>query len=121
MAKLRKYSEFWPYYVSQHLHPVNRTLHALGTTCVVAICVGAYLTTIDWLWAAPVAGYGFAWIGHFVFERNRPATFRHPIWSLVADFQMYTLILLGEMTPELEYARRMYPETAKSMASRGVQ
>ncbi|MCM2254482.1 MAG: DUF962 domain-containing protein [Vicinamibacteria bacterium] len=114
------YREFWPFYVSQHLHPVNRMLHAVGTTCVIAIVAGAALTTPGWMGVAPVAGYGFAWLGHLVFERNRPATFRHPLWSLIGDFHMYALMLLGQMKPELEYARRLYPDTAAAFDSRGA-
>lgn len=114
------YREFWPYYVSQHLHPLNRALHAVGTTFVIAIAAGAVLTTPVWMFAAPVAGYSFAWLGHLVFERNRPATFRHPVWSLMGDFHMYGLMLLGQMKPELEYARRMYPETAAAFDARGA-
>jgi hypothetical protein len=103
---LQSYEAFWPFYVSQHLDPTNRKLHALGTSLVLA-CLGlAAADSPRWLLLAPVAGYGFAWIGHFVFEKNRPATFTYPLWSLRGDFRMYRLMLLGRMRPELERARR---------------
>ena len=82
------YEEFWPFYVSQHRHPLNRGLHFLGTTLVLVLAVAAVLVSPLWLLAAPVAGYGFAWIGHLVFEKNKPATLTHPLWSLRGDFRM---------------------------------
>jgi hypothetical protein len=103
---LGTYQEFWPYYVSQHLRPSTRALHFFGTTFVLACLGAAALVSPVWLLAAPFGGYGPAWIGHFFFEKNRPATFRHPLWSLRGDFRMYRLTLLGRMGPELERARR---------------
>jgi hypothetical protein len=109
--RYRTYDEFWPFYVAQHRHPVNRALHFTGTTLVLACALFALRT--PWLLAAaPFAGYGFAWIGHFFFERNHPATFTHPLWSLRGDFRMYRLILLGRMRAELERARRIFPAGA---------
>ena len=103
------YEEFWPFYVSQHSHPATRKLHFLGTALVwVALAAGVFLSP-TWLVAAPLAGYGFAWVGHFAFERNRPATFEYPLWSLRADFRMFRLMLFGLMEPELERAARMFP------------
>ncbi len=80
MAEFRSFREFYPYYLGEHRHPVCRRLHLLGSTLVLAVVLVAILTA-DWRWLllAPVVGYGFAWIGHFVFEKNRPATFRHPL------------------------------------------
>jgi hypothetical protein len=103
------YEEFWPFYVSQHLHPVCRALHFVGTTCVLAALAAAVLRAPGWLLCAPLAGYGFAWIGHFFFERNRPATFTYPLWSLRGDFRMYRLTLLGRMPPELRRASERFP------------
>lgn len=101
---LTTYEEFWPFYVSQHLDPTNRALHFVGTTLVLVFLVAGLLVS-PWWWAAmPVAGYGFAWAGHFFFERNRPATFTYPLWSLRADFRMYRFTWLGRMEAEVNRA-----------------
>jgi hypothetical protein len=102
---LTTYEEFWPFYVSQHLHPVNRAIHFVGTTLALASLAAAALGSAVWLVATPLAGYGFAWAGHFFFEKNRPATFTYPLWSLRADFRMYRLTLQGKMGAEVEHAR----------------
>jgi hypothetical protein len=101
------YEEFWPFYVSQHRHPVNQALHFTGTTLVLACLAAAVIVAPLWLAVSPLAGYGFAWIGHFFFERNRPATFTYPLWSLRADFRMYRKIWLGQMRAEMEKAARI--------------
>jgi hypothetical protein len=93
----RTYEEFWPYYVEEHSHPVCRALHFTGTTLAILCVAAAIVISPWWLAAAPVAGYLFAWIGHFAFERNRPATFQYPWWSLRADFRMYRYLWLGRM------------------------
>jgi hypothetical protein len=100
------FEEFWPFYVNEHSHPVNRALHFVGTTSVIA-CVGAAVATASPLplLAAPIFGYGFAWAGHYLVEKNRPATFTYPLWSLRADFVMYGKMLTGRMGAELERAR----------------
>jgi hypothetical protein len=112
MKRIESFEEFWPYYVAQHRHPVNRRLHFVGTTLVL-ICLGlAVLRSPVWLLVMPLAGYGFAWIGHFVFERNKPATFTHPLWSLRGDFRMYRLLWLGRMSPEIRRADEQFPAGA---------
>jgi hypothetical protein len=79
---LRSFEEFWPCYVGQHMQPENRALHFVGTTLALSALAGAVkLASPVWLLAVPVAGYGPAWVGHFFFEKNRPATFRYPLWS----------------------------------------
>jgi hypothetical protein len=103
------YEEFWLFYVSQHRNATNRALHFVGTSLVLACLVTAALVDPRSLLAMPFVGYGFAWIGHFFFERNRPATFTYPLWSLRGDFRMYRLMLLGRMRPELERAGRLFP------------
>lgn len=96
------FEEFWPFYVGEHKNPVNRALHYAGTTMVIGTVATAAVTLNPlWLLATPVVGYAPAWIGHFVFEKNMPATFKHPIWSLAADFKMYGLALRGKMAEEL--------------------
>jgi hypothetical protein len=96
------YREFWRVYLAAHADPRTRVLHYLGTLAGVASLVAAGATW-DWRWllAAPVLGYTFSWFGHFVFERNRPATFEHPLWSLVSDFRMLGLFLSGRLDREL--------------------
>ena len=99
---MRSFQDFWPYYVRQHLNPVNRALHFLGTTlALLALAASAALVAPLWLLAAPVAGYGPAWAGHFFFEKNKPATFQHPLWSLRGDFRMYGLMWAGRMGAEV--------------------
>jgi hypothetical protein len=106
------YESFWPFYVSQHLSSTCRYLHFVGTTIVLALFVAGCLVS-PWYFAyMPVAGYGFAWAGHFVFEKNRPATFTYPLWSLRADFRMYRYMLFGRMGPELQRARELVPAGA---------
>ncbi len=84
------FADFYPYYLREHQNRTNRRLHFLGTSLVLVL-VAASLATENWLLliAIPLAGYGPAWIGHFYFERNRPATFHHPFYSLIGDFRMY--------------------------------
>ena len=90
------FEEFWPFYLREHSSLLNRRLHFIGTSLALAL-LGAAFATGAWIWAfaAPFAGYGFAWIGHFVVERNRPATFRHPWWSLRGDFRMWWRTVTG--------------------------
>lgn len=109
--RLTSFEEFWPFYVAQHLDPVNRALHLAGTTMALG-CVAASPVFPPALLAAPVFGYGPAWVGHFFFEKNRPATFTYPRWSLMGDFKMYALTLTGRMGPELERARQWLADQA---------
>lgn len=92
------FSEFYPFYLSEHSDRINRRLHFAGSTLVIALTLFA-LVTQQWLWllAVPLAGYGFAWVGHFFFEKNKPATFNHPLYSLMGDWVMYKDILTGKV------------------------
>lgn len=92
------FSEFYPYYLDDHKQPMTRRLHFFGTSLVIVFFL-LFLFTFDWrmLVAIPIAGYGFAWVGHFFFERNRPATFKHPLYSLMGDFAMFKDILTGKI------------------------
>lgn len=107
--RYQTYEEFWPFYVAQHRARSTRWLHFAGTTLVLASVAAAILVSPRWLLAAPLGGYGLAWLGHFACERNRPATFEYPLWSLRADFRMYGLMWRGRMGPELERARAQFP------------
>jgi hypothetical protein len=108
--RIATYDEFWLYYVSQHRDVTCRRLHVVGTTLVIGFLAAAVATRNPWwLLAAPVAGYGPAWAGHFGFEKNRPATFDYLWWSLRGDFHMYGAILTGRMDAELEKAAQAYP------------
>ncbi|MCC2637890.1 MAG: hypothetical protein K0Q68_1609 [Moraxellaceae bacterium] len=92
------FAEFYPYYLKEHANLTCRRLHFAGTSLVIAMVVAAVVTgTWGLLWLLPVAGYGFAWAGHFIFEKNRPATFQHPFYSLWGDFVMYKDILTGKI------------------------
>jgi hypothetical protein len=94
----RTFAEFYPFYLSEHRNPVCRRLHFAGSLCVLALLMGALLGGgAIWLLAMPVAGYGFAWIGHFGFEKNRPASFRHPLYSFMGDWVMFFDILTGKL------------------------
>lgn len=99
------FADFWPYYLREHSRPRTRALHYAGTSLVVAIALLAAVTG-RWalLIALPIAGYGFAWLAHFAVEKNRPATFTYPLWSLAADFRMWWLWLTGRLGSELEKA-----------------
>ena len=103
--RIASFRQFWPYYVREHSKPVTRGLHFVGSTLVLAMATAAIVTGRPWLLlATPVLGYGFAWVGHFGFEKNRPATFKYPLYSFLADWVMYGKILSGTMRAEVERA-----------------
>jgi hypothetical protein len=104
MEAPQSFEEFWPYYVSQHRDKTCRRLHFVGTTIAMG-CVAAAPFYPPALLAAPVAGYGFAWIGHFAFEKNKPASWlgaKELVWSLRGDLRMWKKMLVGEMDAEVE-------------------
>ena len=102
---ITSFTEFFPFYLREHARPETRAFHYVGTTLVIAVAVFAVVTG-RWVWllALPVCGYFFAWVSHFFVEKNRPATFTYPLWSLVSDFKMYGLWITGRLGPHLERA-----------------
>ncbi|GHF98126.1 DUF962 domain-containing protein [Thalassotalea marina] len=96
--RFQRFSEFYPYYLSEHKNRTCRRLHFVGSSLVLAILLYA-LITASWslLWLVPLAGYGFAWVGHFFFEHNKPATFSYPLYSLLGDWVLFKDILLGKI------------------------
>jgi hypothetical protein len=92
------FAEFYPFYLSEHRDRACRRLHFAGSSLVLAAIVAAVLTgNAWWMLAAPLCGYGCAWIGHFFFEHIQPATFTHPVYSLIADWVMFRDILAGKI------------------------
>ena len=96
------FSAFWPRYLRAHLDPRTRALHYIGTSLGILLTLAFFLTR-DWrcLAGVPIAGYGFAWAAHLLFEKNRPATFDHPLLSFMGDFYMLYLWLTNRLAPEL--------------------
>ena len=92
------FREFYPFYLAEHSDRVCRRLHFIGTTLVLVVVLWALWSRQPlWLLLAPVVGYGFAWVGHFAFEKNRPATFTYPVYSLMGDWVMWKDILVGRV------------------------
>lgn len=95
-ARLSCFSDFYPFYLSQHRKAGTRALHVAGTICSLAFGATAVAYKTPALLAAGfAAGYGFAWVGHFFVEKNKPATFTYPLWSLAADFKFCWQVLTG--------------------------
>ncbi|WP_138378839.1 DUF962 domain-containing protein [Luteithermobacter gelatinilyticus] len=97
--KYRSFREFYPYYLSEHADSTCRRLHFLGTALVIllffyAVFSGSFLLLL----VLPICGYGFAWVGHFFFEKNKPATFQYPLYSLMGDFVMFKDMLMGRVS-----------------------
>lgn len=100
---IETYSEFWEFYVREHSKPATRALHFAGTSLGVALLVYFVATGRWYLFLIfPVVGYAFAWFAHFVVEKNKPATFKYPLWSFVSDFRMMWFMLTGRMAAEVE-------------------
>jgi hypothetical protein len=100
--RFQSFNEFWPYYLAEHAQPMTRLLHILGTALAMAFVVLLAITGNLWfLLAAAISGYSFAWAAHFFIERNRPATFSYPVWSLLGDFRMFTLACTGRLAAEI--------------------
>jgi hypothetical protein len=90
--------EFYPYYLTEHQNSTSKLLHFIGTGLIILILIfGLTTSQYQYLWFVPLVGYGFAWVGHFFFEKNKPATFKHPFYSLASDFIMFFDILRGKV------------------------
>lgn len=103
-ARSANYAEFWPFYLREHARPETRRLHYIGTALSIFF-LGVAIAAGGWWWlAVPLSGYGFAWLAHYRVEHNRPATFTHPLWSLVSDYRMFFLWAGGRLGPHLAKA-----------------
>ncbi|HET6788056.1 MAG TPA: DUF962 domain-containing protein [Aquabacterium sp.] len=98
MQRYQSFQAFYPFYLSQHENRVCRRLHVVGSLLVLALLVSV-ITTGQWmaLWLLPLLGYGFAWVGHFAFEHNKPATFEYPLYSFMGDWVMLWQTLTGKL------------------------
>jgi len=116
--KPESYEEFWPYSVSQHLNPTCRKLHFVGTGLALSHLAIAPVFPPALL-AAPVYGYGLAWIGHFVFEKNKPASWLGPrelVWSLRGDLRMFGKMIRGTMDAEIDRVRELLDDAERARA-----
>jgi hypothetical protein len=99
MSSFTRFAEFYSFYLSEHSDRRCRRLHFIGSTLVIGVIALTMLSgQLRWLWLAPLFGYGCAWIGHYAFEKNRPATFKHPLYSLLGDWVMYAQMLCGKVS-----------------------
>jgi hypothetical protein len=97
-ARFASFADFYPFYLAEHENRTSRRLHVVGTTLALVVLLYAVFTQ---RWAvillAVVVGYAFAWIGHFFFEKNRPATFKHPLYSFMGDWRLWFETLTGRI------------------------
>lgn len=100
---ITNYREFWDFYVQEHSKPATRLLHFVGTSLGLLLLVW-FILSGRWYFFPLflVVGYAFAWFAHFVVEKNRPATFKYPLWSFVSDFKMMWYMITGRMSREVE-------------------
>ncbi len=104
LKRFESFDAFYPYYLSEHADPRCRALHYIGTTFTFPILLAGIFLNPWILLALPFVGYGFAWVAHFFVEKNRPATFTYPLWSLIGDYKMYFSWLSGRLPAQLKAA-----------------
>ncbi|HKK87677.1 MAG TPA: DUF962 domain-containing protein [Saprospiraceae bacterium] len=111
MERIESFRKFYPYYLLEHQNPTCVKLHFIGTGLFI-LCLGLLIVTGSWwyLLLGAVCGYGFAWVGHFFFEKNKPATFQYPFWSLSSDFVMFYDLLRGAYKRRLKEAKAISDE-----------
>jgi len=96
MERIKTFREFYPFYLSEHSKPMTRIFHFIGTFLIFVVIVYVIWSGKErFLWYIPIFGYGFAWFSHAVYEKNKPATFKYPVWSLISDFKMFFELLTG--------------------------
>jgi len=94
----KNFKDFYPYYLSEHSNKTCRYLHVIGTTIIIVVCAYSLFTQkFKLLFLTPIIGYGFAWIGHYFFEKNRPATFTYPLYSFIGDWVMWWQTITGKI------------------------
>jgi hypothetical protein len=98
MKTFNSFKEFYPYYLNEHSNQTCRQLHFVGSTLVLVLMVlGFWTSKTGYFFMMPIAGYAFAWVGHFFFEQNKPATFKYPLYSLIGDWKMFFQMLNGKV------------------------
>lgn len=104
---IQTYAEFWDFYVQEHSKPATRLLHFIGTSLGLVL-LAWFVWSRMWVYIpfCFVVGYAFAWFAHFVIEKNKPATFKYPLWSFISDYKMMWYMLTGRMDSEIERVSR---------------
>lgn len=102
--KIKEYGDFWPYYLRQHAKPLTRGLHYIGTALAILFVALGVMGNGVYFAGVPLAGYGFAWAAHFFVEKNKPATFTYPLWSLYSDCRMFGLFITWRLRQHLNAA-----------------
>ena len=102
-GRMTNYAEFWDFYVAEHSKPETRLLHFIGTSLSLVLLVWI-VRSGSWFYfpLCLLVGYGFAWFSHFVIEKNKPASFKYPLWSFISDYKMMFFMMTGKMNSEVE-------------------